>query len=95
MGYSLLCAVRDKLRASWVLLKLQLADLALPGPLVLWRKVPRGRISTTLVEHRIQSTLLMGNISLLEDLAIESSVGPRKVIHVLQRLIKLSLVYLG
>ena len=95
MGSSLLCAVHDELRARRVLLELQFTDLALPGPLVLWREVPRGRIAATLVEHWIQSTLLMGNISLLEDLAIESGVGPCKIIHVFQRLIKLCLVYLG
>ena len=78
-----------------MLLELQLTDLALPGPLVLWREVPRGRVAATLVEHRIQSTLLMGNISLLEDLAIKSGVGPCKIIHVPQCLIKLCLVYFG
>ena len=95
MGYSLLSAFHNKFRASRVFFKLQLANLALPSPLVLWRKVPRGSITTTLVEHRVQAALLMGNISFLEDLAIKTGVCPCKIIHVSQCLIKLCLVYLG
>ena len=95
MGSSLLCAVHDELRARRVLLELQFTDLALPGPLVLWREVPRGGIAATLVEHWIQAALLMRHISFLEDLTIKSCVCPSKVIHVSQRLIELCLIYFG
>ena len=95
MGYSLLLAFHNKLRASWMFLKLQLTDLALSSPLILRWKVPRGSIATTLVEHRIQAALLMWYISFLEDLTIKSGVCPCKVIHVSQRLIELCLIYFG
>ena len=85
----------NKLRASRVFLKLQLMHLALSGSLILRRKVPRRRITTALVENRIQTALLMGNISFLEDLAIKSSVRSREIIHVSQRLIELCLIYFG
>ena len=95
MGYSLLLAFHNKLRASWMFLKLQLTDLALSSPLVLWWKVPHGSITSTLVEHWIQAALLMRHISLLEDLTIKSCVCPCKVIHVSQCLIELCLIYFG
>ena len=95
MGYSLLLAFHNKLRASWMFLKLQLTDLALSSPLVLWGKVPHGSIAATLVEHRIQAALFMRHISFLEDLSIKSCVSPCKVIHVSQRLIELCLIYFG
>lgn len=57
--------------------------------------MPRGGITTTLVEHRIQTALLMGYITFLKDLAIKSGVGPCKIIHVSQRLIELCLIYFG
>ena len=95
VGYSLLLTFHNKLRASWMFLKLQLTDLALSSPLVLRWKVPRGSIASTLVEHWIQAALLMRHISFLEDLTIKSGVCPCKVIHVSQGLIELRLIYFG
>ena len=80
-GYSML-SFSNKLWASRVFLKLQLMHLALFRSLILRRKVPRGRITTTFVENWIQTVLLMWDISFLEDLAIKSSVCPREIIHV-------------
>ena len=57
--------------------------------------MPHRRITTALVENRIQAALLMGHISFLEDLAIKPSVCPREIIHVSQRLIELCLIYFG
>ena len=85
---------KNVLLANGLLLQTQRTDRSILCPHLLRREMPR-RI--TLIGYRIQDCLilLVRYRAFLKKLTVEPSVSPRKVVHITERLLKLSFIYFG